>query len=294
MQILLRLTLVSAFTVFIFGNLIAQESNDTTTKWLVETINGNEYIGTIIYQDTAKLKIITKELGEITIQRHRITNIEKLNVEAIVDGMLWFDNPHATRYFYGPNGYGLRKGEAYYQNTWILFNHMSYGMFNNFSIGVGIMPLFLFAGTSTPVWITPKFSVPVVKDKLNLGAGVLLATLLGEGESFGIGYGVATIGNRDKNLTLGLGYGFSSNGWADKPTITLSGMARVGRKAYLLTENYYIGMGDFSLVLISFGGRSVQKKLAIDYGLIIPLSQDMDSFVAIPWLGITVPFRKAE
>jgi hypothetical protein len=71
----------------------------------------------------------------------------------------------------------------------------------------------------------------------------------------------------------------------------LSGMTRVGKKGYLLSENYYLGFGGGSSIgIISFGGRSVQKRLAIDYGLILPLGTDIDSFIAIPWLGITVPF----
>ncbi|MEZ5070324.1 MAG: hypothetical protein R2751_04985 [Bacteroidales bacterium] len=35
----------------------------------------------------------------------------------LVEGEYWFSNPHATRYFFGTNGYGLEKGEGYYQNT---------------------------------------------------------------------------------------------------------------------------------------------------------------------------------
>ena len=157
------------------------------------------------------------------------------------------------------------------------------------------MPLFLIAGSPTPVWLTPKLSVPVVRDKFNLGAGMLFVHVLGDGSSFGIAYGASTIGNRESNLTLGAGWGFSgydSNwDWSDRVTLMLSGMTRVGKKTYLLTENYYmsLGSGD-SFGIIMLGGRSVQKRLAVDYGLVLPVGTDLGEFIAIPWLSITLPF----
>ena len=209
----------------------------------------------------------------------------------LIEGEHWFDNPHATRYFFMTNGYGLRKGEAYYQNTWIMFNQVSYGITDHITLGGGMVPLFLFAGSPTPVWITPKVAIPIVKDKINLSAGMILGHILGEGVNFGIGYGAFSVGNRDNNLTLGAGWAFADGDWANSPTITLSGMTRVGRKTYLLTENYYIGIsGDSSIGILSMGGRSVQKRLAVDYGLIIPIGAEIGTFIAVPWLGIAIPF----
>jgi hypothetical protein len=252
-------------------------------------------MGSIIDRDSSRLILLTDVYGAVHIPISRIKSSKELKQTELVEGDYWFGNPHATRYFFGTNGYGLRKGEAYYQNTWILFNQVNYGITNHISIGGGLVPLFLFAGAPTPVFITPKVTVPIVKDKVNLGAGVLYAYVLGEEFSFGITYGTLTFGNRDNNLTLGAGWAFSDAEWANSPTLTLSGMTRVGRKAYLITENYYIGLSeDSSLGIISLGGRSVQKKLAVDYGLVFPVGADIGSFVAIPWLGIAVPFGNSE
>jgi hypothetical protein len=113
----------------------------------------------------------------------------------------------------------------------VLFNQVSVGITNNFSVGIG-MVRFSFCRAATPVWIAPKLSIPVKKDKFNLGAGALVATVIGEGEGggFGILYGLATTGSRDNNLSLGLGYGYAGGDWADSPTISLSGMARTGAR----------------------------------------------------------------
>lgn len=175
----------------------------------------------------------------------------------------------------------------------MLWNQASVGVTDYFSIGAGLIPLFFFGGTATPVWIVPKFSIPVVKDKFNIGAGVLAGTLLGESNTgFGIVYGLGTVGNRNNNLTLGFGYGYAGGQWASRPLFTLSGMVRVGPRGYLMSENYFIGLGSTNLALLSLGARTIIKKAGIDYGLFFPASSDIGAFIAIPWLGFTLPFGK--
>ena len=272
-------------------NTYSQELTDSISLWEVETVDGNSFIGSIIDEDSSQIILLTEIYGRIHIPSSSIRLKRELKLSTLIEGEHWFKNPHATRYFFMTNGYGLRKGEAYYQNTWVLFNQMSYGITDHITIGGGVLPLFLFAGAPTPVWITPKVAIPIVKDKINASAGMILGHILGEGVSFGIAYGDFSLGNRDNNLTIGGGWAFSDSQWADNPTLTLSGMTRVGRKTYLLTENYYIGFSEgSSFGILSAGGRSVQKRLAVDYGLIIPIGADLGSFLAIPWLGIAIPF----
>ena len=289
----LKLLLTILVVIFLLPKLdsYSQEISDSTSLWVIDTEDGNTFMGKVVNEDSIQIMMLTDIYGPVNIPLSQIKNKKELKQTDLVEGEHWFSNPHATRYFFGTNGYGLRKGEAYYQNTWILFNQINYGITNHISLGGGIVPLFLFAGAPTPVFITPKVTVPIVKDKVNLGAGVLYAYVLGEEFGFGITYATITFGNRDNNLTLGGGWAFADSEWASSPTLTLSGMTRVGRKTYLVTENYYIGLSeDSSLGIISLGGRSVQKKLAVDYGLFFPVGADIGAFVAIPWLGIAVPF----
>lgn len=273
----------------------SQELSDSTSLWEVETADRNTFLGSIVDEDSSRLVLLTEIYGLIHIPTSRIKTKRLVKTSHLIEGEFWFDNPHATRYFFMTNGYGLRKGEAYYQNTWVLFNQVSYGITDHITIGGGVLPLFLFAGAPTPVWITPKVAFPIVKDKINMSAGMILGHVIGEGASFGIAYGDFSIGNRDNNLTIGAGWAFADSEWADKPTLTLSGMTRVGRKTYLLTENYYIGFSEgSSFGILSAGGRSVQKRLAVDYGLIIPIGADLGTFLAIPWLGIAIPFGNTQ
>lgn len=282
---------VLVFILFTNHNTYSQTTKDTSLIQ-IETNDGNEFIGEIIDQDSVKIYLKTQNLGEIGILKVDIKSQSKINIQQIKDGKLWFANPQSTRYFWSPNGYGLKKGEGYYQNIWVLWNQFSYGVTDNFSIGGGVIPLFLFGGGPTPVFLTPKISIPIEKDRFNVGGGLLLGTILGESESsFGILYGLSTFGTPDNNVTFGLGYGFAGSEWASSPLININGMFRVGSRGYFITENYYISTGGESAVIISLGGRWIIKKAALDFGLVVPVA-DIGEFIAIPWLGFTVPFGK--
>ena len=67
-------------------------------------------------------------------------------------------------------------------------------------------------------------------------------------------------------------------------------MIRTGAKGYFITENYFIGTPDNFIVLMSVGGRRIIQRAGLDFGAFIPIGADIDSFVAIPWLGLTIPF----
>ena len=270
----------------------AQEQPDTS-MYRIETRDGNTYIGQIVSQDSVKVILDSDKLGEIKILRADIKKMYTIEREKIIDGEYWFENPQATRYFYAPNGNALKKGEGYYQNVWVLFSSFAVGIEDNFSIGGGLVPLFLFAGAPTPVWITPKLSIPISREKLSLGAGGLLGTVIGEENAgYGILYGISTFGSKDKNLSLGLGYGYAGGEWAQTPMINLSGMVRMGPRGYFLTENYFIKTGNTTTTILWLGGRQIIKDWGLDYGLIIPIYSEMEEFIAIPWLGITIPFGK--
>lgn len=283
--------------LFIFlpkSTVMAQEVVDTTSVFQIETMDGNTFIGKITFKDASILKLKTANLGELSIPVTNIRKLIKSNQSKLKNGELWFENPHSTRYFYMPNGYGLKKGEGYYQNAWVLFNQLSYGFTNNFSIGIGMIPTFLFGATGFPVWVTPKLTIPIKKDSWNIGVGAIVGTYFGEASSAaGLVYGVSTFGSKDRNFSVGAGYGFSGDQWGSKPILSVGGIIRTGKKHYLMTEDYFF-IGDNSTVaMIFFGGRFVNPHLAIDYGLITPAGADIGQFIAIPWLSITVPFGNA-
>ncbi len=289
-------TLLSIFTIFLLVSLsfkgYGQESPDTTRVYRIETRDGNIYTGHILKEDSSGVILKTEKLGELTIQRGDIRSKTELEDTQKKGDEYWLPNPQSSRYFWAPNGYGLKKNEGWYQNIWIFYNQYSYGFTDNFSCGVGLIPLFLFGGTSTPVWIVPKFSIPVSKNRFNLGTGALLATVIGEEtDVFGLLYGTATLGSRDNNLSFGMAYGFFDDDWAEVPVFNLSGMKRIGPRGYLISENYFITVDQETGVLFSVGGRTIIRNIGLDYSLWIPAFPDMGTFVALPFLGITIPIK---
>lgn len=271
---------------------ITLQVQDSIILYRIETKGGNIFIGEIIEQNAEQLILKTENFGTITISKMDLIRISIIRNDRIIDNTYWVDHMQSTRYFWQPSGYGLKKGEGYSQNIWVLFNQFSYGVSDNFLIGGGIIPLFLFAGTPTPVWLTPKVSIPIKADKLNLGAGGLFATVLGEQDmNFGILYGTLTVGSKDKNVSFGAGYGYAGGNWATSPTFSFSILHRTSSKGYFLSENYFIGTSESFGILAMIGGRRIiGQRSGLDFGIVLPISPDQDIFLAIPWLGITIPF----
>jgi hypothetical protein len=283
---------LSTIIVLLLASFVcfAQEQPDTS-MYRIETRDGNIYMGQIVSQDSVKVILDSDKLGEIKILRADIKKMYSIERKKIIDGEYWFENPQATRYFYAPNGNALKKGEGYYQNVWVLFNSFAVGIADNFSIGGGMVPLFLIAGGPTPVWLTPKISIPVTKNKVSIGAGALAGTIVGEDNAgFGILYGISTFGSKDKNISAGLGYGYAGGDWARSPMVNLSAMVRTGARGYFVTENYFFKNKQTTTVILWLGGRQIIKDAGLDYGLVIPIVSEMDEFIAIPWLGLTIPF----
>lgn len=270
-------------------NISRLQAQNQPDFYKVVTVQKQTFVGELISEDDESITLRTESLSQVTIERVNIESIEKISADRIKNGGYWFENPQSTRYFFSPNAIGLQKGRGYYQNTWVLFNNVNYGVSDNFSIGGGLVPLFLFGAGETPVWLLPKVSVPVVAEKFHLGGGAMVGGVVGaDSEALGILYGVGTFGNRDKNLSVSLGYGYVGREISSTPVVNISGLIRTGRKFYLLTENYFVPGVDESGI-ISAGFRWAPESFALDIGLFRPLT-DAGNLIGIPWLGVTIPF----
>jgi hypothetical protein len=306
MQILNKMkTFKLLFPIFLtlllaLPNAKSQETVDTAIV-RIETTDGNEYIGTISSQDADVIQLQTETVGLVTIRKSTVVSMQPVKKSEMRGQRYWFDNPYAnTRYFFNTNGYGLPAGEGYYQNAWIVLNQASIGITDHFSIGVGTVPVFLFAlgsGDSyTPIWITPKITIPIKKDKINIGIGALHAFVLGADAdgSGGLLYGTATFGPKDHNISMGVGWGYATDGGlSDRPTISVSYIKRRNPKWAFLTENYYISVGDDALLILSGGARYMAKKISIDFGgmTFLATGNEQEVFPLIPWLSLSVPFK---
>lgn len=280
--------LFSVLLLFALFSILTDASfAQSSETYRIETVDGSVYVGEIISETDEAVTILTESAGEITISRDSIRSIEPLGREAAIRKN-WPENHQSSRYLFSPSAIGLNQGHGYYQNTWILFNNVNYGITDHLSIGGGIIPVFLFGSVAVPFWITPKITLPLESESFHLSAGALIGGAIGESETGGVFYGNSTLGDRDRNLTLGLGYAFGAGEIETTPVVSVSGMIRTGRTIYLVSENYFINDSGFN-GLASFGVRWAPENFSVDFALLRPL-ENLDSFIGFPWISLAIPF----
>jgi hypothetical protein len=202
----------------------------------VETVGGTLFNGTLLSASEETLTFQTKELGVVTLQRASLRQLSPLTATQARRGFDYVGN--GTRMFLAPTARNLHRGEGEVQVIDIFVAGIDYGITDNFSIGV-LAPIIPAVGVPV-VAFTPKVSVPL-SDKLHVGAGVLygFATGIdGTSGSGGVGYGLATYGTADANVTVGLGYGLASEGLSGSPVGIIGANLRLSRLFSLANETY--------------------------------------------------------
>lgn len=275
---------------------MAQEGNKTEVAdslIRVVMLDGNEFVGQIVDIDDEKVVLKSESLGQITLHRKYIRSINRVDSHEGEGAIAGYIAIHTTRYLFAASAYGLEKGESYYQNILVFYNQYNIGITDRFSLSVGVIPFFLIAGAATPVGVTPKYSIPLVKNKVNLSVGVLIGGVIGERNSLiALPHITASFGSREKNVSIGAGYVYADGQIQPFPQINFSGVIRISRGLFLMTENYVISDGtDFAGISI-IGAKSLLSKSALSYGLGIPFYSYYDEVIAIPWIGLTIPFSK--
>ena len=226
----------------------------------VELRSGTVFIGVLQTASSETLEFSTKDLGVVRVQRADLKRLELLTVSQASKG--YADVGNGTRLFFAPTARNLRRGEGYLQDIEIYLLGVNYGITDNISVGA-LMPIIPGLG-ATVFAFTPKVSAALT-DKFSMGAGVLYARAFGYGG--GIGYGVATYGTADDNVTMGLGYGFA-DGFEEtsSPVVLLGGAKRVSRNISLLNETYIVSGGFAGLLGARLHGGRYGGSLGFIYG----------------------------
>ena len=200
----------------------------------VETVGGTLFSGTLQEATEQTLTFATRELGIVTIPRASLRQLMGQTPEQVRRGFDYVGN--GTHLFIAPTARNLHQGEGTVQALNIFLLGINYGITDNISVGL-LVPVIPFVGIPA-LAVTPKVSVPV-SDRLRLGAGVLYGFATGfGGGSAGVGYGVATYGSADTNISFGLGYGFGSEGIGRTPVGMVGANVRVSRLFSLVNETY--------------------------------------------------------
>lgn len=277
---------------------LAQTDSTTTQtpapqRWMVETKDGSVYQGVFLKQDELGIHLRTDSAGDIIIPIDKVKSTRVLDERNYKNGQYWYENPNSSRYLFGPSAFSLRKGEAYYQNTYLVLNSFNYGLTDNFTIGGGFELISTFSGEPT-FFITPKYTFKLA-DKWRAGAGALYltSTLADDGFSgLGVGYGIVTYGNTDNNATLGLGYGYVDGDFASRPIVTLSGMTRLTQKLGLVSENWFVPSEDISGGIYSYGLRFMGERITVDLAFLNNKDIMESIVIGVPYVDFVVKFGK--
>lgn len=281
---------ITLFTTWSQEPVVPSGPLDTTKTYQIELVDGTEFIGTILSSDSVMLEIKTSSVPRIQIYLQSIKKMKTIDNKMVFKGATGTPNPHYTRYFFAPSAFNLKKGEGYYQNTYLVLNSLNWGFTDHFSVGVSLELTSTFGsmgGSWSPIYlITPKYGFGLTKN-LNAAVGALI---VGAGANTGglqLGYGLLTYGNTENNVTFGASFGWADGNIMKRPPMTLNAMKRIGRKASLITENWIVPeLGS----LYSYGVRFFGSKIAVDLGF-VNNSDIMDiMLIGIPYVDFTVKF----
>jgi hypothetical protein len=279
---------------------------DTSGVVSIELTDGTRLQGRIIDSNEKELMLKTTGGLEIRVPKELVLRIENVYDPTGKIKVFRFANPNATRYLFGPSAYNLKKGEGYYQNTYLIINSVNYGMSPYFSMGGGIEFISTFSslagGSFEPLFfLTPKAGFQI-SEKAHAGGGIIYLSIPDEDERIhaGITYGIFTWGSVDHNVTGGVGLGFSNEGVADLPIFTLSATTRLTDKAALVTENWFIpsknfmeedpGSGTGYYSLFGYGVRFFGEKMSVDIALINSKDILEMLIIGMPFINFAVRF----
>jgi hypothetical protein len=250
--------------------LVAQDT--TATRNLRPTPDGQRVMLTLsdgsvligrVLEVTPSTVRFASAAGESSIPRAAIRSVRATAVGGSHNGEYWPEDPSRTRLFFAPTGRMLRRGEGYLSDAYVFFPSVQGGLSDRLTIGAG-MSVIPFLGLDEQVFfLTPKVGI-VASPNVNVAVGALVAGVgrLSDAGPFGIGYGVATFGGEDANVTAGAGFGFNRASTTET-VLMLGGSRRVSRNVALLSENYlFTGGGAYPLG--SAGVRFMSDKIAVD------------------------------
>lgn len=304
MKNLVKILMATMLLAFITGptDVVAQEGEKYEV--LVVMKNGSQFRGQVLSETDEQVVLAVENVGEITIRRIDIKSMQSVLAEKKVEEDPTFipiDDYNANRYLISPSGYGLRKGQSYYENIYLAFNSFSFGLTDRFTVTVGAELYTLLLGSESPIiYISPRVNFPF-DDAQSTGAfsaGVIYFTLPNDDfDGIGLLQGAVTFGNKNNNVSIGGGFGFSSESDFNDGALmfNLSATQRLSRKLSFVTDNIALTSSDLDNgeVILSAALRIHFNKKggALNVGLFRPVTEDWGDLIAVPFFSATVPLR---
>jgi hypothetical protein len=266
----LRIVVVVALLSVLSGVATAQAPQGTVRDSLhthvLRTRDGSTLIGRIVAEDADSIRFESNG-ALFALARSQIADLRAIEPGQFRSGEYWFPDPHRTRLFLAPTARMLAQGEGYFSDTDLLLLIVAGGVTSRFTMGGGLSVVPSTSPQNNIFYITPKVGL-IEQPNFGLAAGALVGFAGFEGieakdRSFGVLYGVGSIGSNDNHLDFLAGWGYTGGRVSGDPAIMVGGATRVARRISLLTENYFVpSVSDDALV--SYGFRFFGEKLSVD------------------------------
>jgi hypothetical protein len=267
---------------------------DTTLRHMLRLRDGSQLLGRIV-SVTADSVRMQMPSGEVAVTRSAIADVRQFPASRLRDGKYWADNPNATRLLFAPTALPLERGEGYYWNAWLLLHGAAYGVSNRFTIGGGLTLIPGINIGDNVFFLTPKYTV-INAPRAGFAVGALMGYLpvladefdADDKASWGIVYGIGSVGSGDNNLSLGLGWGYVGGDFANRPVAMLGGQTRVSRRLSFISENWFVSGADESAGLLSYGLRFLGERMSVDLAFLTTTEGGV--FPGVPWVGFAIKF----
>lgn len=238
----------------------SQTAQDSTSKVVVITYSGKEFVGKVLSDDGREILLNTDKAGKIFIRKDDVKTIEPANAGDFVGKEYIASGPFTTRYQITNNALPIKKGENY--AMWNLYGPEVHFAVNS-RLNIGVMTTWI----ASPIALALKYTFSDKEEsKFHYSVGTLLGSsgYLFNGSKFGgLHWLSATYGNRRNNVTFSGGYGYFNSErrlytpgvyteyyWgipsqttkvlSGGPLCSLSGVVRIGKKASFVFDNMFI------------------------------------------------------
>lgn len=267
-----------------------------TSRWLrAELRSGTSVEGELLARYRTQLELLTLDSGLVVVERADIVHLEPAS-RPEHRATTRFDVGNGHRLFLLPTARNLRRGEGYFQQTDGALYGASYGFTNHFSLGVLCSVLPFLPLRNQVLLVTPKLSAKLT-DNWHIGGGIMYTRIPKLDPEFkpirtGIGYGIATYGSADNNVSVGLGYAIDKDGLNKTPVLHYGGQKRISRGWSVVSENFLL-INDEPGSLGLFGVRHAARRFSLGLGGIYLLpfhSFKEDAFIGFP-IYIDVVYR---
>lgn len=306
MKIFLICTILS---LNILSSILFSQVDTTKFPLLVITLSdGSEHVGRIESAESKFLNFLTRVNKIIRISKGEIKDVvayedsrlarkEKAALRIKETGQdtivrFIYTDANLNRMIIFPTARPMKPWQWYIQLNELFFPFAAVGIGNFLTLGGGIS---LLPGEQEQiVYLSPKIT-PLHSENLDLATGVFFMTStnfnkddFGFLEGLGIAYTMATIGEKEKSLTVGLGWGFSGDNYSDKPILILGGDIKIGRNLKLIAETWTPFIEGSTLGIIGF--RIIGKHISGDFVVMRPFGQNTRGGSFVPWFNLTYNF----